>query len=307
MLGLSSRVAPSAAVTGSGEKMSEDHYRHFRAMLAGTACLSPASVYDPLSARIARSVGYTTGILAGSVASNSVLAAPDLVVLTLTELAEQVRRITRVTDLGLLIDADHGFGNALNVMRTIEELEHAGAAAASIEDTALPRAFGQGPAETVISKEEMIGKLRAAVEARRNAQFSIAGRTSGLRILGLDETVARVKSYAQTGIDAIFIVGVESLDQVAAVRQAVDQPLILSPAPKAPPLDRAELSRLGGRLLLQGHQPIAAAALALRETYETLFNATDMPSLAARLESNTHLDKLTRVPEYAAWQGRFLK
>src|SRR5690349_594160 len=153
--------------------MSEDHYRHFRAALTGAACLSPASVYDPLSARIARSVGYTTGILAGSVASNSTLAAPDLVVLTLTELAEQVRRMARVTDLGLLVDADHGFGNALNVMRTIEELEHAGAAAASIEDTLLPRPFGQAAgAESVITHEEMIGKLRAAVAARRNPNFT---------------------------------------------------------------------------------------------------------------------------------------
>jgi oxaloacetate decarboxylase len=290
-----------------GGKMNEDHYRHFRAVLAGAACLSPASVYDPLSARIARSVGYTTGILAGSVASSSTLAAPDLVVLTLTELAEQVRRIARVTDLGLLVDADHGFGNALNVMRTIEELEHAGAAAVSIEDTDLPRSFGHGTAETVISCEEMLGKLRAAVAARRNPHFVVAGRTSGLRVGGLAATAARVQAYAQTGIDAIFVVGVESMQQVEALREATDLPLIVGPSPKVPPFDRAELSRLGGRLLLQGHQPIAAAALALRETYETLFNVGDMPSLAARLESSTHLDRLTRGPEHAAWQGRFLK
>ena len=287
--------------------MNEDRYRHFRAVLAGTACLSPASVYDPLSARIARSVGYTTGILAGSVASNSTLAAPDLVILTLTELAEQVRRIARVTDLGLLVDADHGFGNALNVMRTIEELEHAGAAAVSIEDTDLPRSFGQGTAETMISCDEMLGKLRAAVAARRDPRFVIAGRTSGLRIDGLAATAARVKAYAQTGIDAIFVVGVDSVQQVEALRAAAGLPLIIGPSPKVPPFDRAELSRLGGRLLLQGHQPIAAAALALRETYETLFSASDMPSLATRLESSTHLDRLTRGPEYAAWQGRFLK
>lgn len=286
--------------------MSEDHYRHFRAVLAGSACPSPASVYDPLSARIARSVGYTTGILAGSVASNSTLAAPDLLVLTLTELADQVRRIARVTDLGLLVDADHGFGNALNVMRTIEELEHAGAAAASIEDTHLPRQFGQGAAETVISCEEMIGKLRAAVAARRNPHFAIAGRTSGLRIIGLDETVARVKAYAQTGVDAIFVIGVESLRQVEALRAAVDLPLILSPAPKAPPLDRVELARHGARLLLQGHQPIAAAALALRETYESLLPGGSASAAAPRLESPQAMEQLTRAPAYAEYLKHFL-
>lgn len=287
--------------------MGDERYRHFRAVLAGSACQSPASVYDPLSARIARSVGYTTGILAGSVASNSALAAPDLMVITLTELADQVRRIARVTDLGLLVDADHGFGNALNVMRTIEELEHAGTAALSIEDTSLPRSFGQEASEALISCEEMVAKLRAAVAARRNPNFVIAGRSSGLRVVGLAETAARVKAYAQTGVDAIFVVGVESVQQVEALHEAAGLPLIVGPAPRVPPFDSGEVARRGGRLLLRGNQPIAAAALALRETYETLFNGGDMSSLAARLESSAHMDELTRAPEYAAWQARFLK
>lgn len=286
--------------------MSADHYQHFRAALSGAACLSPASVYDPLSARIARSVGYTTGILAGSVASNSTLAAPDLVVLTLTELADQVRRIARVTDLGLLVDADHGFGNALNVMRTIEELEHAGAAAASIEDTLLPRAFGQAAgAEGVISTEEMIGKLRAAVAARRDNGFVIAGRTSGLRSIGLAETVERVKAYARTGIDTIFVVGVESVEQVEALHGATGLPLIIGPAPKIQPFDRAELARLGGRLVLQGHQPIAAAALALRETYESLLPGGP-PAPPTRLETPQNMERWTRAADFAGWQKSFL-
>src|SRR6266850_4125637 len=102
--------------------------KKFRAVLAGSKCLSPASVFDPLSARVAESVGYEIGMLAGSVASNTTLAAPDLIVLTMTEFAEQIRRITRASTLSLLVDADHGYGNALNVMRTVQEFEHAGAA-----------------------------------------------------------------------------------------------------------------------------------------------------------------------------------
>ena len=112
-----------------------------RKLMAGTQCLSPASVYDPLSARVAEAVGYEIGMLAGSVASNTTLAAPDLIVLTLTEFADQVRRIMRASDLSLIVDADHGYGNALNVMRTVEELQHAGVSAMSIEDTALPTRF----------------------------------------------------------------------------------------------------------------------------------------------------------------------
>ena len=99
--------------------------KRLRAVFAGDRCISPASVYDGLSARVAESVGYEVGMLAGSVAANTTLAAPDLIVLTLTEFADQVRRIMRASRLSLIVDADHGYGNALNVMRTVEELEHA--------------------------------------------------------------------------------------------------------------------------------------------------------------------------------------
>jgi len=139
--------------------------KRLRAIFAGTQCLSPASVYDALSARVAEAVGYKIGMLAGSTSSSTTLAAPDLIVLTLTEFADQVRRIMRACDLSLIVDADHGYGNALNVMRTVQELETAGVAALMIEDTLLPRAFGEAK-PSLISLEEGIGKMRAALAAR---------------------------------------------------------------------------------------------------------------------------------------------
>jgi len=157
--------------------------KRLRAVFGGTKCLSPASVYDALSARVAESVGYEIGMLAGSVASNTTLAAPDLIVLTLTEFADQVRRIMRASRLSLIVDADHGYGNALNVMRTVEELEHAGISALSIEDTALPTRFGQAEGtDELISLEETTGKLRAAVAARRDPSLVILGRTAALKV-----------------------------------------------------------------------------------------------------------------------------
>src|SRR6478609_7830481 len=146
-----------------------------RKLLAGDQCYSPASVFDALSARVAESVGYEIGMLAGSVASNTTLAAPDLIVLTMTEFADQIRRITRASSLSLLVDADHGYGNALNVMRTVEELEHSGVSAMSIEDTVLPTRFGQKEGvDELVSREEMVGKLKAAVAARRDPSLIIA-------------------------------------------------------------------------------------------------------------------------------------
>ena len=160
--------------------------QRLRGILAGNECVSPASVYDALSARVAESVGYKVGMLAGSVASNTTLGAPDLIVLTLTEFAEQVRRIMRACNLSLLVDADHGYGNALNAMRTVQELEHSGVSALSLEDTALPTPFGQAEGkESLTSIEEGVGKLRAAVSARSDPSLIIAGRTSALKIEGV--------------------------------------------------------------------------------------------------------------------------
>src|SRR5260370_24941795 len=144
-----------------------DRRKRFRAILAGSRCVHPGSVFDPLSARIAEDLGFEIGMFAGSTASLTVLGAPDLIVLTLSEFAAQAYRICRAGDLPLLVDADHGYGNALNVRRTVEELETAGVAALTIEDTLLPRPFGNGQAQ-LISIEEGIGKMRAALAARQD-------------------------------------------------------------------------------------------------------------------------------------------
>jgi carboxyvinyl-carboxyphosphonate phosphorylmutase len=124
--------------------MSRWHNRRerFRSILSGSTCVYPGSVFDPISARIAEDLGFEVGMFAGSVASMTVLGAPDLIVLTLTEFAQQACRICRAANLPLLCDADHGYGNALNVMRTVEELEMAGVAGLSIEDTELPSPYG---------------------------------------------------------------------------------------------------------------------------------------------------------------------
>ncbi len=140
----------------------------FRNVLEGSTCVHPASVFDPISMRIAKDLGFQVGMLGGSTASLAVLGAPDLIVLTLSELAGLVNRMARASDLPIMVDADHGYGNALSVMRTVEELEVAGAAGLSIEDTSLPAAYGGEGKSRFISLEEGAAKLRAAVEARRD-------------------------------------------------------------------------------------------------------------------------------------------
>ena len=142
----------------------QDLRRAFRKLLASPVCYHTASVFDPMSARIAADLGFEVGILGGSVASLQVLAAPDFALITLSEFAEQATRIGRVAQLPVIADADHGYGNALNVMRTVTELERAGVAALTIEDTLLPAQFGRKSTD-LISIAEGVGKIRAALEA----------------------------------------------------------------------------------------------------------------------------------------------
>jgi carboxyvinyl-carboxyphosphonate phosphorylmutase len=276
----------------------------FRAVLDGGACVHPASVFDPISARIAEDLGFETGMFAGSVAAMTVLGAPDLVVLTLSEFAEQAHRICRAATLPLLVDADHGYGNALNVMRTVEALESAGVAALSIEDTALPRRFGTGAKPELIPLEEGQAKMRAALAARQDGRLVIAGRTSAIGIAGLEETLRRATAYAATGVDAIFLVGLKTRAELDRISEAVRLPLILGGA--GPELmDRDYLSARGVRVCLQGHQPFMAAIEAVRATMTALRQGTAPKDLAG-LADKTLVARVTREAEYAKAMAAFL-
>jgi carboxyvinyl-carboxyphosphonate phosphorylmutase len=275
-----------------------------RAILKGSDCVSPASVYDALSARVASLVGFRLGLLSGSIATASTIAAPDIGVVTLTEFADQIRRVVRAGDLSLLVDADNGYGNALNVMRTVEETEHAGVSVLAIEDTVLPARFGGAPNE-VVSIPEMTGKLRAALAARSDPALVIVARTAAARTEGVEGTVARAKAYAATGIDGLFVVGFEDPAFVEAVHAAVDLPIIVGSGKGS--TDRKRLQAAGVRIMLQGHQPIAAAAKALRETYEHLYRGGSPADLKDRIAAPEEMARVTRHDEYARRQRDYLR
>src|SRR5690349_22382445 len=166
-------------------------------------------------------------MFSGSVGSMAVLGAPDLIVLTLTEFAAQAYRICRAGNLALLVDADHGYGNALNVKRTVEELETAGVAALTIEDTLLPRPYGPSGKPTLIPIEEGVGKMKAALAGRQDRNLIVAGRTGALRITGLEDTIARARAYEAAGVDAMFLSGAKTRAEIEAVAAAVRLPLLL--------------------------------------------------------------------------------
>src|ERR1700742_4580206 len=192
---------------------------NLRAILSGSACIRPGSVYDAISIRIAEDLGFSVGMFGGSVASLAVLGDPDVALITLTELAEQMRRMSRAAALPVLVDADHGYGNALNVRRTVQELEAAGAAGLTIEDTLLPQAFGETKTQ-LISLEEGVGKMKAALDGRGDPSLVVIGRTGAVSITGLEDAIKRAKAYEATGVYALFFTGIKSRGELEALTAA---------------------------------------------------------------------------------------
>ena len=207
-------------------------------------------------------------MFAGSVASLAVLGAPDLILLTLTEFADQALRINRACDLPVMADADHGYGNALNVMRTVQELEAAGISGLTIEDTLLPRPFGETKVRP-LSIAEGVGKMKAAVAARSDPALVILARTGAIGMTGLDDTLERIRAYQDTGVDGIFLAGVRTRAEVAAIHAATQLPLVFGTL--TPEIaDQSFLAAHGVRIALQGHAPFMAAIEALRATLQAL-------------------------------------
>jgi carboxyvinyl-carboxyphosphonate phosphorylmutase len=277
----------------------------FRAILKGPRCVHPGSVFDPISARIAEQLGFEIGMFAGSIASFTVLGAPDLIVLTLTEFAEQAYRINRAGGLPLLVDADHGYGNALNVMRTVEELETAGVAALSVEDTALPAAFGPGGDVRLISIPEGVGKMRAALKARQDPELVIVGRTAAVSINGVEDAISRGRAYEAAGVDALFFVGLKKRAELDAIAGAVKLPIIIGGG-GGELEDRDYLSASGVRIALQGHQPFMAAVQAVHDTLKALREGTP-PGKLAGIASAELMQRVTRDRDYRGWTEDFLR
>jgi carboxyvinyl-carboxyphosphonate phosphorylmutase len=281
-----------------------DRRDRLRAIVAGARCIHPGSVHDPISARIAEDLGFEAGMFAGSVASLAVLGAPDIVVLTLTEFADQAYRINRAGKLPLLVDADHGYGNALNVKRTIEELETAGCAGITIEDTLLPTPHGATETK-LIPIAEGVGKMKAALAGRQDPRVIIVGRTSALSMTGVADTIARLKAYEAAGVDMLFMAGVRSRKELDEVASAVNKPLFLGGAAKEL-YDLDYLSARNVRICLQGHAPFNAAVDAIHATLKALRDGKPWWELQNISPPSDLLRQATRLADYQAWTRDFL-
>src|SRR5260370_4488566 len=207
--------------------------------------------FNALVARMAERLGFRAVYFSGGALSAS-CGLPDIGLVTLTEFVDQARFIARATDLPLLCDADTGFGEALNVERTVQLFEGAGAAGIHLEDQQLPKRCGHLSGKSLIEAEAMAAKIRDAVSAKRHPDFVIIARTDARGVTGFDDAVRRAHLYLKAGADAIFPEALESADEFARFAKAVSAPLLanMTEFGKSPNLDLDTLGKLGYRLVL---------------------------------------------------------
>lgn len=229
-------------------------------------------VYDTLSAKLVERAGFPMSFISGYSVAATAIGEPDLGLLTQTEIVERARRVCGSVGIPILVDADTGYGNPLNVIRTVKELISAGAAGCFLEDQVWPKKCGHMRGKRVVDREEYVNKIRAAVEARAGRDFFIVARTDALAAVSLDEALARVAAAREAGADASFVEAPESLAQMAEIGRRAPKPIVANMIEKGktPVLSRAELTKMGFDLILYPLAGIFAAAQALKEVYEKL-------------------------------------
>jgi carboxyvinyl-carboxyphosphonate phosphorylmutase len=278
----------------------------FRQVLARPTCTVAANIFDPLSARLAHMLNYEVCFLSGSVGKVANLGVPDIVLYNLSDAVDHCRRITRMADVSLMVDGEDGFGNAVNVLRTVKELEAAGVAAIEIEDNIAPVRF-KAADPGLHSTAEQVGKLEAAVVARTDPTTVIVARTAALTYCPLDEALDRIRAYAQTGVEAIRLVGLRTREQLEAVHRATALPLTVLSPPPALMHDRAFLAANGVRILMLGNPAFAMAVKALYDCFKHLQDGGALEDLADKQASADLLRAVNRTDEFVQWQQRYLR
>lgn len=256
-----------------------------RQALAKHGQLIMPGVYDALSAKIAARAGFEVTFITGYSLSATLLGEPDFGLLTQTEVVSAAQRICSVIDTPVIVDADTGYGNAINVIRTVQDLVRAGAAGMFLEDQVWPKRCGHMRGKQVISLEEQLNKLRAAVEAKGQDDFFIVARTDARQALGLDEAIKRAIAFKNAGADAVFIEAPESKDEMREIASQVKGHLVANMLERGvtPLMGPEELKDLGFDLIVWPLAPLYSVAKSLTEVYTTLRKEGSTISILDRL------------------------
>lgn len=272
----------------------------------GKAVIFPG-VYDAMGAKIAAKVGFDLLFISGYSVSATQLGLPDFGYLTQTEMVQVVRRVCRSVKQPVIVDADTGYGNPLNVIRTVNELIDAGAAGMFLEDQIWPKRCGHMRGKKVIPVEEHIQKVRAAVDARNGRDFFIVARTDARQVHGLKEAIRRCKAYKKAGADALFIEAPQSVKELAQIARELDPPLVANmlEGGVTPLQTREELERLGFQLIVYPLTCLYASARAITQALTHLKTTGDTHDILAQLFTFHHFHDMINLDAHYALDEKY--
>jgi 2,3-dimethylmalate lyase len=236
-----------------------------REMISSPEILSAPGAYDAFSAKLVEQAGFQAVYMSGFAVAASAVGLPDIGLLTMTEMVSNARHMADAVSIPVIADADTGYGNHLNVMRTVEEYERAGIAAVQIEDQVSPKRCGHMEGHKLIPADEMTAKIRAAVRARRDPELVLVARTDAISAEGFDEAIKRGNLYRQAGADLLFIEAPTAVEQLARIPKLIDGPTLVNLAPKTPYLHVKEYEKMGYALVIYPPLSITCVYAALKE------------------------------------------
>jgi 2,3-dimethylmalate lyase len=243
-----------------------------RQLLLEPGMLVAPGAYDGISARLIEAAGFQVAYMTGAGTCASHLGLPDLGLATLSEMVGHARRLTAVLKIPLIADADTGYGNARNVVRTVREYERAGIAGFHIEDQIAPKRCGHLGGKGVVPIAEFADKVRAAAEFRRDEEFVVIARTDAIAVNGIDDAIERANRYAESGADIVFVEAPESVEQLTRISREVDSPLLFNMVAcgKSPNLSLAQVEELGFKITLLPTACLSSAVVGIESALETL-------------------------------------
>ena len=264
-------------------------------------------VYDALSAKLVEQAGFPLTFISGYSVAASHLGLPDFGYLTQTEVVAVARRVCASVGIPIIIDADTGYGNALNVIRTVNELIEAGAAGMFLEDQIWPKRCGHMKGKRVIPIEEHVQKIRAAVDARRDRDFFIVARTDARQVTGLDDAIRRCRRYREAGADALFVEGPRSVEELATIARELPPPLVANmlEGGVTPLLTKEELESLGFQLIVCPLTALYASAKAMQEIFGLLKTAGTTRAAMDRLLPFQQFHDIIDLDGYYALDERY--
>jgi 2-methylisocitrate lyase-like PEP mutase family enzyme len=253
---------------------------------------------NALAARIIEDLGFEAVYLTGAGATNSFLGLPDLGFISLTEIAQHTAAIREAVNIPVLVDADTGFGNALNVRHSVRVLERAGADAIQIEDQIMPKKCGHFNNKSLIATEEMAGKIKAAVDARNNKDFLIIARTDAIAVDGFEPAMERVHRYIEAGADVTFVEAPESVEEIRKIPQRLSVPQVINVVVggKTPVLAQEELASMGFGLVLYANVALQGAIAGMQAALKVLKTTGRMDEAGGMVATFAERQRLVKKP-----------